>query len=138
MDGKEGTIRSPQDAIRCGMALLTEDRKRTGLSLNLNVAQNITLANLTVVVRKHVLDLREEERVAQGFYERLRIRAPSTRQKVGRLSGGNQQKVVLAKWLFRLARVFIFDEPTRGVDLVAILKIYHLMHQLVDIGHANQ
>src|SRR3989442_3208078 len=70
MDGKEGTIRSPQDAIRCGMALLTEDRKRTGLSLNLNVAQNITLANLTAVVHKHVLDLREEERVAQGFLER--------------------------------------------------------------------
>src|SRR2546422_188461 len=136
MDGKDVTIRSPKDAIRCGMALLTEDRKRTGLSLNLNVAQNITLANLTAVVHKHVLDLREEERVAQGFLERLRIRAPSTRQKVGRLSGGNQQKVVLAKWLFRQARVFIFDEPTRGVDVGAKTEIYRLMKQLVESGAA--
>jgi ribose transport system ATP-binding protein len=136
VDGVEARIRSPQDAIRHGLALITEDRKRTGLALNLPLAQNITLAALGVIVRKGVLDLGEEEKVARGFLGRLRIRARSTAQKVGRLSGGNQQKVVLAKWLFRQARVLIFDEPTRGVDVGAKTEIYRLMNELAESGAA--
>ncbi len=134
--GKEVNIRSTQDAIRCGMALLTEDRRKTGLALNLSVAQNITLTHLAAIVRKGVLDLEKEEQVARGFLDRLRIRAASPAQKVGRVSGGNQQKVVLAKWLFREARVLLFDEPTRGVDVGTKPEIYRLINQLAESGAA--
>jgi ribose transport system ATP-binding protein len=118
------------------MALLTEDRKRTGLALNLPVAQNITLAHLALLARQGWLDLAEEDRVAQGFLDRLRIRTPATAQKASRLSGGNQQKVVLAKWLFRQARIFLFDEPTRGVDVGAKAEMYRLIRELADSGAA--
>ena len=136
IEGKEVAIRSPQDAIRNGMALITEDRKRTGLALNLSVAQNITLANLEAMVRNGHLDLGKEEKVARDFIDRLRIRVHSAAQKASRLSGGNQQKVVLAKWLFRHARLFIFDEPTRGIDVGAKSEIYRLMNQLAESGAA--
>lgn len=136
IDGKQVMIRSPQDAIRYGLALITEDRKRTGLALNLSVAQNITLANLSAIVRNGYLDLEREEQVARDFVDRLRIRAPSTAQKLGRLSGGNQQKVVLAKWLFRQMQIFLFDEPTRGVDVGAKAEIYRLMNLLAESGAA--
>jgi ribose transport system ATP-binding protein len=136
IDGKEVIIRSPQDAIRNGLALLTEDRKRTGLALNLSVAHNITLANLEATLRNGFLDLSKEEQAGRDFIDRLRIRASSTAQKVGRLSGGNQQKVVLAKWLFRQARIFFFDEPTRGIDVGAKTEIYRLMNQLAESGAA--
>jgi len=136
IDGEEAAIRSPRDAIAHGLALLTEDRKRTGLALNLSIAQNVTLAHLAAIVRQGRLDLGKEEQVARGFLDRLRIRAPSTTQRVGRLSGGNQQKVVLAKWLFREARVLLFDEPTRGVDVGTKAEIYRLMRNLADQGSA--
>lgn len=136
IDGKEVSIRSPHDAIRHGMALLTEDRKRTGVALNLSVRQNITLANVRAVLRHGHLDLKKEERVARDFCERLRIRAASTAQKLKRLSGGNQQKIVVAKWLFRQARFFIFDEPTRGIDVGAKTDIYRLMNELAESGAA--
>ena len=134
--GQGVEIRSPHDAIRLGMALLTEDRKRTGLAMGLNVTHNLTLANLRALISFGVLRLRQEERVARGFLERLRIRAPSVRLKTGRLSGGNQQKVVLGKWLFREAKIFLFDEPTRGVDVGAKAEIYRLMNQLAEAGGA--
>jgi len=136
IDGKEVAIRSARDAIRHGLALLTEDRKRTGLALNLPIAQNVTLAHLSAIVRRGRLDLGKEDQVARGFLDRLRIRAPSVSQKVGRLSGGNQQKVVIAKWLFREARILLFDEPTRGVDVGAKAEIYRLIRQLADQGAA--
>ncbi|MBI1940834.1 MAG: sugar ABC transporter ATP-binding protein [Acidobacteria bacterium] len=136
VEGKEAAIRSPRDAIRRGLALITEDRKRTGLAMNLPLAQNITLADLGAIVRRGLLDLDQEEKRARGFLDRLRIRARSTTQKVARLSGGNQQKVVLAKWLFRRARVLIFDEPTRGVDVGAKTEIYGLMNELAESGAA--
>ncbi len=134
--GQAVEIRAPQDAIRLGVALLTEDRKRTGLALGLNVTHNITLANLRALTSRGILRLKQEEQVAQGFLERLRIRAPSVRLKTGRLSGGNQQKVVLGKWLFREAKIFLFDEPTRGVDVGAKTEIYRLMNQLAEAGGA--
>lgn len=136
IDGQEVTIRSPGDAMRRGLALLTEDRKRTGLALNLSLTQNITLANLGAVVRNGRLDLGKEERVARDFVDRLRIHARSTAQKLARLSGGNQQKVVVAKWVFRQPRIFLFDEPTRGVDVAAKAEIYRVINQLADSGAA--
>ena len=134
--GHEVRIRSPQDAIRHGLALITEDRKRTGLALRLSVAENISLANLDALGRRGVLNLREERRAALSFIERLRIRPPAPGQKVARLSGGNQQKVAIAKWLYRQARIFIFDEPTRGVDVGAKAEIYRLMNELTESGAA--
>ena len=136
IDGKAVVVRSPEDAIRSGMALITEDRKRTGLALNLAASHNITLANLGALLRKGCLNLGKEEQVARGFINRLRIRARSTAQRVGHLSGGNQQKVVLAKWIFRQARIFIFDEPTRGIDVGSKTEIYRLMNQLAESGAA--
>ncbi|MFB3920606.1 MAG: sugar ABC transporter ATP-binding protein [Terriglobia bacterium] len=136
IEGKEEKIRSPRDAIHHGLALLTEDRKRTGLALNLAISQNVTLAHLGAIMRQGRLDLGREEQIARGFLDRLRILAPSVRQKAGRLSGGNQQKVVLAKWLFREARILLFDEPTRGVDVGAKAEIYRLMRGLADHGAA--
>jgi ribose transport system ATP-binding protein len=132
IDGQEIQIRSPQKAISAGLALLTEDRKRTGLALNLSVAQNVTLANLAAVTRRGSLKLRQEEKVAQGYIDRLRIRARSVNQKVSRLSGGNQQKVVLGKWLFSRARIFLVDEPTRGVDVGAKTEIYRQLNGLAE------
>jgi len=136
IDGKEVTIRSASDAIHHGLAFLTEDRKRTGLALNLSIAQNVTLAHLSAIVRQGRLDLGREDQVARGFLDRLRIRATSVNQKVGRLSGGNQQKVVIAKWLFREASILLFDEPTRGVDVGTKAEIYRLMRNLADQGSA--
>ena len=136
IDGKAVAMRSPEDAIRNGLALITEDRKRTGLALNLAASHNITLANLGALLRKGRLNLGKEEQVARSFIHRLRIRARSTAQRVGHLSGGNQQKVVLVKWLFRQARIFIFDEPTRGIDVGSKTEIYRLMNQLAESGAA--
>lgn len=136
IEGKEFRIGSPQDAIRHGIALITEDRKRTGLAPNLSIAKNITLADLRALMTAGRLDLRKEEKVARDFVGRLRIRARSVSQRVERLSGGNQQKVVLSKWLFRQARIFIFDEPTRGVDVGAKAEIYLLMNELAESGAA--
>lgn len=134
--GAEVRIQTPQDAIRHGLALITEDRKRTGLALNLSIAQNITLTDLNALMRAGRLDLEKEDKVARDLVGRLRIRARSASQQVARLSGGNQQKVVLAKWLFRQAKIFLFDEPTRGVDVGAKTEIYRLMNQLAESGAA--
>lgn len=136
IDGTAVPIRTPGDAIRCGMALLTEDRKRTGLAGKLSLGQNITLANLGDLIRMGRIDLAQEQQVGREFRQRLGIRSSSTSQKVERLSGGNQQKVVLAKWLFRKARIFLFDEPTRGVDVGAKSEIYRLMSDLAQSGAA--
>jgi ribose transport system ATP-binding protein len=141
--GREVRISKPEDAIKHGITLITEDRKRTGLALSLSVAGNITLANLAALCRVGVLDLAAEGRVAEHFISRLRLRPPSPREKVSRLSGGNQQRVVLAKWLFRHGRpdkigtqIFIFDEPTRGVDVAAKTDIYRQINELAESGAA--
>jgi ribose transport system ATP-binding protein len=136
IDGQEMHLRSPQKAISAGLALLTEDRKRTGLALNLSLAQNVTLANLAALTRHGSLNLSREETVAQEYIDRLRIRARSLKQKVSRLSGGNQQKVVLGKWLFSRARIFLVDEPTRGVDVGAKTEIYRQLNELAESGAA--
>ncbi|MGH9674556.1 MAG: sugar ABC transporter ATP-binding protein [Bryobacteraceae bacterium] len=134
--GVERRIRSPRDAVRAGIALIPEDRQKTGLARALSVGHNMTIANLARFSRGGLLRLDEERRTAAEYVARLRIRADSARQLAGRLSGGNQQKVVIAKWLLGAARVFLFDEPTRGIDVGAKVEVFEMMDQLARSGAA--
>ncbi|WP_280156510.1 sugar ABC transporter ATP-binding protein [Piscinibacter sp. XHJ-5] len=128
-------IRSPRDAIRHGIAYLSEDRKGEGLALGMTVAHNVSLANMRAVCgRLGFIRFDEEEAAAQRYVQSLAIRTPTTRQPVRLLSGGNQQKVVIAKWLFRDSRVLFFDEPTRGIDVGAKYAIYTLLDALAAQG----
>ncbi len=134
--GKCRKINSPRTAVKLGLGFLTEDRKSQGLVLSLSVKDNITLSSLDLFSRLGVISNKREEREAKSFIEQLRIKTPSNHQKVLNLSGGNQQKVVLAKWLSRKADIFIFDEPTRGIDVGSKVEIYQLMNQLTAEGVA--
>jgi ribose transport system ATP-binding protein len=134
--GRPARIRSPREAVSAGIALLTEDRQKTGLALRLPVASNVIMSNVAGISHFGVLDLAAEERVTSDFVSRLRIRAASGKQLVGRLSGGNQQKVVIAKWLFRNTRIFLFDEPTRGIDVGAKAEVFEVMGNLARSGAA--
>jgi ribose transport system ATP-binding protein len=135
LDGKPVRIRSPQDAVRHGIAYLSEDRKRYGLALGLDVEINIVLAAMRRFVGWFGYVLAGQTRgVAQRQVQRLAIKTPGVRQKVRNLSGGTQQKVVLAKWLTADANILIFDEPTRGIDVGAKSEIYHLLNDLAQQG----
>jgi ribose transport system ATP-binding protein len=134
VEGRQVRINSPQDAIAAGIALLTEDRKRDGLALGLPLRANVTLPNLGRVLLHGLLSLRRERQIAQDLVRRVDIRAASVEQVVRNLSGGNQQKVVVAKWLLTQARVFIFDEPTQGIDVGAKTELYRLIEELADQG----
>ena len=135
VDGKRLVVRSPADSIAAGIALITEDRKAQGLILGMTVRENVTLAQLAHFVNREMLiDRKREVAATQRFIEELRIRTPSTEQITGNLSGGTQQKVVLAKWLLGEAKVFLFDEPTRGIDIGAKAEIYTLMVHLAKNG----
>src|SRR6185503_3764653 len=136
VSGRPVRIRSPHEAVTAGIALLTEDRQKTGLALRLPIAYNITLANVAAISRMGALDRAAESRVTAEYVSKLRIRAASAKQLAGRLSGGNQQKVVIAKWLFRDARIFLFDEPTRGIDVGAKAEVFELMDTLARQGAA--
>jgi ribose transport system ATP-binding protein len=136
VDGRERRFRSPHDAIAAGLGLLTENRKQTGLLLNLPVTHNVTVAALGRLLRGLHLPLGAERRVAGEYVERLNIRTPSVRQLALRLSGGNQQKVVLAKWLYAQSQVLIFDEPTLGIDVGAKVEVYRLLCELAKQGAA--
>ncbi|MEP6770256.1 MAG: sugar ABC transporter ATP-binding protein [Polaromonas sp.] len=128
-------IRSPRDAVRHGLAYLSEDRKHDGLALKMTVAQNITLANMDAVSnRAGMIRFDQEQAAAARYIEALGIRTPSSSQIVRLLSGGNQQKLVISKWLFRESRILFFDEPTRGIDVGAKYAIYQLLDQLADQG----
>jgi ABC-type sugar transport system ATPase subunit len=127
-------IRRPQDAIKLGIALVTEDRKVTGLNLEGSVSENITLVGLGSLFPKGILHRKTETKIANDYIERLRIRTPNSQQIVSRLSGGNQQKIVLAKWLLTEPDIIIFDDPTRGIDIGAKRDIYHLIGDLVERG----
>ncbi|HZO88217.1 MAG TPA: sugar ABC transporter ATP-binding protein [Chthonomonadaceae bacterium] len=134
--GRPVKIRSPQDAIRHGIGLVTEDRKQQGLVLGMAVRENNTLANLDALSTLGFIRSREERQVAEKYRASLAIKTPSIEQTVQNLSGGNQQKVVLAKWLFTGSKVLIFDEPTRGIDVGAKSEIYKLMNELAAQGVA--
>lgn len=136
LDGKALRIRSPRDAIGAGISLLTEDRKKQGLILRLSVRENFGLPNLTRFSRGGIIDTSRERASFAHYVEGLRIKILDQAQKVKNLSGGNQQKVVLAKWLEKNAEVIIFDEPTRGIDVGAKYEIYLLMNKLAAEGKA--
>ena len=129
--------RSPADGIAAGIAFITEDRKGQGLVLGMSVRENVTLAHLAQFQNRELLiDRAREQSATQKYVDELRIRTPGTEQLVRNLSGGNQQKVVLAKWLLGEAKVFLFDEPTRGIDVGAKAEIYNLMVRLINGGAA--
>jgi ABC-type sugar transport system ATPase subunit len=136
LDGRVLDIRGPRDAIRAGICLLTEDRKGQGLVLNQSVRENFALPNLGRFSSLGFVHGRAERRALQRHVEALHIRLASTEQPARNLSGGNQQKVVLAKWLERNCEVLIFDEPTRGIDVGAKVEIYRLINQLAAVGKA--
>lgn len=127
---------SPRDAVAAGVALIPEDRQHTGLARQLSINYNTTLASLDKVSKAGFLNQAEDLSVTKTYIERLRIKANSPAQLAGRLSGGNQQKVVIAKWLARGARVFLFDEPTRGIDVGAKIEVFQVMDELARNGAA--
>ena len=134
LEGKEVRFRHPKDAIKKGLAYVTEDRKGNGLVLMQSIRYNNTIANLEELVEHIAINENEEINVANDYKKSINIKAPSIEQKVGNLSGGNQQKVQLAKWMFAKPRVLILDEPTRGIDVGAKFEIYSLMNKLVEQG----
>lgn len=136
MNGKPVTIHSPRRAISLGVGLVSEDRKALGLVLGMAVRENISLANLGVLSRLGFIKRRKEREIAESYVKDVLIKTPSIEQAVQNLSGGNQQKVVLAKWLFTKSKVLIFDEPTRGIDVGAKTEIYQLMNRLAAQGVA--
>lgn len=136
VDGSAVTPRTPRQAVGCGVALIPEDRQHNGLALKLPIATNITLPDMDRVSRFGLLKKNEELGLAESYRERLRIRCSSTAQPAGRLSGGNQQKIVIAKWVARGARVFLFDEPTRGIDVGAKQEVFEEMDRLARLGAA--
>jgi len=129
-------IDSPSDAVRAGIALITEDRKGEGLLLPQPIAANVSLGNIGSVARHGVVDAKRENALAQKQIDAMRIRSSGPGQIVGELSGGNQQKVVIGRWLARDCRVLLFDEPTRGIDVGAKFDIYGLMGALAREGRA--
>ncbi len=136
IDGAEARVRSPREAVAAGIALIPEDRQKSGLATALPISYNITMASVPRLSPGGFLRLGEERRLAAEYGKKLRIKFDSPGQRAGRLSGGNQQKVVIAKWLVRGARVFLFDEPTRGIDIGAKVEVFELMNSLAADGAA--
>lgn len=134
VNGQKRRFKHPKEAIDAGVAYVSEDRKRNGLILMQDVKQNVTLANLRQLARRGVVDQNAEIQIANEYKRSLNIKTPTIEQKVSNLSGGNQQKVSLAKWLFVKPNVLILDEPTRGIDVGAKFEIYTLMNKLVEEG----
>lgn len=137
IDGEKVNINSPKDAIKYGICYLSEDRKQEGLILNMSVAQNMTLPNLNSYENKMKrIDKKLEKREVEEYIKKLSIKTPSQEQLVKNLSGGNQQKVILAKWLMRSPKVLIVDEPTKGIDVGAKKEIYEVLNKLKSMGKA--
>lgn len=134
IDGQEVTLRSPQEAIAAGLAYVTEDRRGNGLILMKPIRENTTLACMRKISRHGVINVQEEVRAAEEFRSRMATKCTSVEQPVSTLSGGNQQKVLLSKWLFAEPQVLLLDEPTRGIDVGAKYEIYSIMNQMVAEG----
>ncbi|MCC8075666.1 MAG: sugar ABC transporter ATP-binding protein [Clostridiales bacterium] len=134
IDGKEVTLKTERSAIEAGLAYVTEDRKGNGLVLPDSIAKNTTMARLEKVCNRGIIDISKENQVAEEYVDKLHTKTPSVQQAVGNLSGGNQQKVLLAKWMFADPDVLILDEPTRGIDVGAKYEIYCIMNDLVAQG----
>ena len=134
MEGKEVHIKNPKEAINLCIAYLTEDRKKDGLFLNLSIEDNIMIANLNLISDKSVLNKGKSENITKKYIEKMKIKTPSKEQLTKNLSGGNQQKVVLAKNLMVNPKIIILDEPTRGVDVGAKYEIYKNIVELAEQG----
>ncbi|WP_342514882.1 sugar ABC transporter ATP-binding protein [Sporosarcina sp. FSL K6-1522] len=132
--GEKTNIRHPKDAIDAGIAFITEDRKEEGLFLDQSLIFNKTIAKLNRVKNKGLISTNAQQKVADNYVQELKIRPNNIHLLARNLSGGNQQKVVIAKWLFTEAKVFIFDEPTRGIDVGAKVEVYNLINKLVESG----
>ena len=136
IDGKKVNVKSPIDAMKYGIGFVTEDRKTQGLVLDFSIKENIALANLEKCSSSGIIKKENENRVVAKYIEDLKIRTSGPEQSVKSLSGGNQQKVVIAKWLGTEPEILILDEPTRGVDIGAKKEIYHIINQLAEAGVA--
>lgn len=134
IDGEEVNIKEPREAIEKGLCYLSEDRKKSGLVLMMDIKENITLASLKKISGLMGINENEEIRVSNYYVDALKIKTPSIEQKTRNLSGGNQQKVVIAKWLMAEPKILILDEPTRGIDVGAKYEIYNIMNDLADKG----
>ena len=134
INGKEVTINTPEDAVAQGIGYLSEDRKRYGLIVDKSVEENTVISSLNDFVKGIFIDKAKSKEVSQKYVESLKTKTPSVSQLVKKLSGGNQQKVVIAKWLVRNSDILIFDEPTRGIDVGAKSEIYALMERLAKEG----
>jgi ribose transport system ATP-binding protein len=134
IDGEPVQINSPKDAVAAGLCLATEDRKMQGLMLDMSCAENTTITDIGKVSRRGLISRTIEDEHSQRLVRELHIKTPSVHQVVRTFSGGNQQKVVIAKWLFRGPKVLIFDEPTRGIDVGAKAEIYDLLWKFAAEG----
>ncbi len=136
INGQEVKLKNEHDAIQHGLAYVTEDRKTNGLVLPDSIAKNTTMAKMEKVSKRGIIDFLKEEKVAQEYVHAMKTKTPSVEQAVGNLSGGNQQKVLLSKWMFAEPDVLILDEPTRGIDVGAKYEIYCIMNDMVKAGKA--
>jgi putative multiple sugar transport system ATP-binding protein len=134
LNGKEVSLKNPREAIDAKLAYVTEDRKGNGLVLSNSIRVNTSLANMVGVSDKGIIDMDKEYQVAVEYKDKLKTKTPSVEQNVGNLSGGNQQKVLLAKWMFTDPDILILDEPTRGIDVGAKYEIYCIINDLVKAG----
>lgn len=136
LKGNKVKISNPQNAIDLGLGLISEDRKATGIIKTMSVKENITLPGLDLIDRRYsiLIDTKSEEIVSNALVDRLRVKTPSLGQKIDKLSGGNQQKAIIARWILLAPEILIMDEPTRGIDVGAKSEIYELMGELVAKG----
>jgi ribose transport system ATP-binding protein len=134
INGKKVNIKTPEQAVKCGICYLSEDRKRFGLMLDKSVTENTTIASVDDFIQAGLINDGAMRNSSADFNTKLRTKTPSMEQLLKNLSGGNQQKVIIARWLMKNADIFIFDEPTRGIDVGAKSEIYNLMDELVSQG----
>ena len=134
INAKPVKIKSPKDAVELGIGYLSEDRKRYGLCLNLSITDNTIMSSISKLFKGPFVNEGQADKASEEYIEKIRTKTPSTKTRVGSLSGGNQQKVVISKWLLRDCDILIFDEPTRGIDVGAKSEIYKLMNQLAQEG----
>ena len=127
-------INNPQDAIRAGIGFVTEERKLTGFVQTMSIRENMSLVCLPDLPQKHVIDKDAEEEKTKAIFDRMLVKAPSIETMVVNLSGGNQQKVVLGKWLMKNPNILFIDEPTKGIDVGAKAEFYKIMDELVGAG----
>ncbi len=136
IDGKEVNLKNEHDAIMHGLAYATEDRKTNGLILSETIARNTTLARMEKIADRGIVNVSKENEEAEKFAKAMRTKTPSIQQNVGNLSGGNQQKVLLSKWMFAEPEILILDEPTRGIDVGAKYEIYQIINEMVEQNKA--